>query len=39
MSKVIREWRFYIHDILWNIIEMDIPALLKELELFKQKNC
>jgi uncharacterized protein with HEPN domain len=25
-------------DILWNIIETDIPALLKELKLFQQKN-
>ena len=26
-------------DILWSIIESDIPALLAELEFFKQKNC
>jgi uncharacterized protein with HEPN domain len=26
-------------DIVWSIIETDIPALLEQLELFKQQNC
>ncbi len=37
-GKEEREWRFYLDDTIWSIIQDDIPALIAVLEKFKDES-